>query len=87
VKELLRVENINYQPIEPRLIKLEGEYGFIIATEIDISNIENGVMLFRGNGFGYDDGILTTKNRMEIQFGVEEDQHHLLDDKGNAIDY
>jgi len=82
--------NFNYQKLtEPKLIKLEGELGFIIATEIDISNIENGVMLFRGDGYNYDNlkkTELDSKGLIEIQFSVEEDQYHLLDDEG-GINY
>ena len=82
--------NFKYQKLtESKLIRLEGEYGFIIATEIDISNIENGVMLFRGDGYNYEDlkkAELDSKGLIEIQFSVEEDQYHLLDDEG-GINY
>jgi len=82
--------NFNYHKLtEPKLIKLENELGFIIATEIDISNIENGVMLFRGKGYNYENlkkmGVeLDSKGLIEMQFSVGEDQYHLLDDEGEV---
>jgi hypothetical protein len=45
-----------FQKIEnPQLIELEGENGFIIATEIDLSMISNKVVLFKGKYYNYDD--------------------------------
>ncbi|MBL4951044.1 hypothetical protein JK635_02165 [Neobacillus sp. YIM B02564] len=76
-----------YQKLEnPQLLHLENENGFIIATKIDMSNINNKIVLFRGKYYNYDDGEMTGGNSAEVQYSLSEDVFFQLDKDNNPID-
>lgn len=57
----------------PQLVELEGEYGFIIATDVDVSEIRNGLMFMQGESYNYDDGELTNQGKRKVQYSLNED--------------
>lgn len=76
----------NYQKLEePQLVELDGELGFIIVAEIDISEIKNKIIFMRGESFNYEDGTIEKQRIKEIQYSVNEDSYYELDEKGNVL--
>lgn len=77
----------DFQKLEnPQLLHLENENGFIIATEIDMTNINNKIILFRGTYYNYDDGKATEGNVSQVQYSLSEDTFFKLGENGNPID-
>lgn len=71
---------------EPQLVELEGEMGFIIATEIDISQMKNGLIFMRGQSYNYEDGELEKGKVKVVQYSTNEDAYYELDENGKPID-
>lgn len=72
----------NYQKIEtPQLIELDGENGFIIATSIDLSQIKNKLVLFKGKSFNYDEGEVKGCGIKELQYSLEEEGYYNVGDE------
>lgn len=70
-----------FQNLEnPQLLHLESENGFIIATEIDMSNINNKIILFRGKYYNYDNGDISGGNKAQVQYSLSEDVFFGLDE-------
>lgn len=77
----------DYQKLEtPQLIELDSEYGFIIATEIDISEINNGIIFIKGRSYNYENGEIEKGRIREIQYNSMFDAQYELDEEGNFID-
>ena len=67
----------NYQKLEePQLIELDGENGFIIATLIDMSQMKNKLVLFKGEYFNYDEGEVKGCGIKELQYSLEEEGYY-----------
>lgn len=76
----------DYHKLEPaQLIELDSEYEFIIATEIDISEIRSGIIFMKGQSYYYEHGELVKLNLKEISYSVMQNEYFNLDEKGNVI--
>ncbi|MCT8138623.1 hypothetical protein H1D32_13255 [Anaerobacillus sp. CMMVII] len=76
-----------FQKLEnPQLVELDGEYGFVIVTEIDMSLIKSGVIVMRGKSYNYESGEIIKSNDKEIQYSIHENAYYNLDDNGKVID-
>jgi hypothetical protein len=71
---------------EPQLVELEGEMGFVIVTEIDISEIKNGLIFMKGQSYNYENGELEKHHAKEIQYSTNEDAYYSVDENGEVID-
>lgn len=77
----------DYQKLDnPQLMQLDSEYGFIIATEIDLSLINNGILLLKGRSYDYENGDVIKRNVKEIQYSIMENSRFDLDENGKVID-
>jgi hypothetical protein len=77
----------DYQKLDtPQLMLLDSELGFIIATEIDLSLINNGVILLKGHSYDYENGVVVKGNVKEISYSISENSRYDLDDNGKVID-
>jgi hypothetical protein len=76
-----------YQKLDvPQLVQLDSEFGFIVATEIDLSLINNGVIQLRGRSYDYESGEVIKGNVKEINYSIAENGRYDLDDNGKVID-
>jgi hypothetical protein len=71
---------------EPQLVELEGEMEFVLVTEIDISEMRNGIIIMKGQSYNYENGELEKRHIKEIQYSTTEDGYHDLDENGNMIE-
>ncbi|WP_226035697.1 hypothetical protein [Aquibacillus saliphilus] len=71
---------------EPQLVELESEMGFVIVTEIDMSQMKNGLIFLKGQSFNYEDGEVEKCRDKEIQYSTNEDAYYEIDEQGNTID-
>jgi len=77
----------NFQKLEiPQLVELEKYLEFVIATEIDVSEMINKIILMRGDIFNYEDGEITEEPTVEIQYSLSEDGHFGVDKNGEPLD-
>ncbi|MCY7774924.1 MULTISPECIES: hypothetical protein [Bacillus] len=77
----------DYQKLEtPQLIELAGEYEFIIATKIDISEIRSGIIFMKGQSCNYENGEILEGNIKEVSYSVMQNEYFDLDEKGKVID-
>ncbi|MGN7243270.1 hypothetical protein ACTHQC_07310 [Bacillus paralicheniformis] len=77
----------DYQKLEaPQLIELDGEYGFIIAPKIDISEMRNGIIFMTGQSYNYEDGEVKKGRIIEVECRTMFDARRELDGNGNIID-
>lgn len=77
----------NFQTLkEPQLVELEGEYGFVIVTEIDVSHMKIGLIFMKGQSFNYENGEIENGGEKEIQYSTNEDAYYDFDEQGNIID-
>ncbi len=77
----------DFQKLEtPQLIELEGEIGFIIATEIDVSEMRNSIIFMKGKSYNYEDGEMDPQGIKEVQYSLSEDAYHEVDEHGRIID-
>lgn len=77
----------DYQKLEnPKLVELDSELGFIIATEIDLSLFNNGILLLKGQSYDYENGEVVKGNVKEINYSFMENGHFDLDENGKVID-
>lgn len=77
----------NYTKLnEPQLIELDSELGFVIATHVDFSLIKNGVIIFKGESYDYENGKVQKQHDKEVRFDVIQNCYYNLDDKGKVID-
>lgn len=77
----------DYQKLEnPQLMQLDGEYGFFIATEIDLSLINNGVMLLKGRSYSYESGEVARGFVVEVEYSITGNARYYLDNNGKVID-
>lgn len=70
----------------PQLTLLDSEFGFIVATEIDLSLINNGVILLKGHSYDYENGEVIKGNIKEISYSISENCRYNLDENGKVID-
>ncbi|WP_373896401.1 hypothetical protein [Virgibacillus sp. CBA3643] len=76
-----------YQKLEqPQLVELEGEIGFVIVTEIDISETKNGMIFMRGESYNYEDGTLEKQRTKEIQYSTTEESYFDTNEYGKILD-
>jgi hypothetical protein len=76
-----------YQKLDtPQLVQLDSEFGFVIATEIDLSLINNGIILLRGRSYDYENGEVIKGNVKEVNYSIAENSRFDLDDDGKVID-
>lgn len=76
-----------FQRLEtPQLVELGSETTFVIVTEIDVSEMKNGLIFMRGKAFHYDDGNVGQGGSKEIQYSVTEDAHFEINSAGEIID-
>jgi len=66
---------------QPQLVELQGELGFVIVTEIDVSEMKNSLLFMRGKAYNYENGELTETGIKEIQYSVNEGAYYNVDEK------
>ena len=75
-----------FQTLEnPQLVELDGESGFVIATEVDLSVIKNGWIYMRGQSYNYENGELLKGKVKELQYNIKENAYFDLDEDGKVI--
>ena len=76
-----------FQTLEnPQLVELDGELGFVIATEVDLSLIKNGWIYMRGQSYNYENGELLKGKEKELHYNIMEKAYYDLDKDGKIID-
>lgn len=76
-----------YQKLDaPQLTLMDSEYGFIVATEVDLSLINNGIILLKGRSYDYENGEVIKGDIKEIQYSIMENCRFDLDENGKVID-
>ena len=76
----------DFQMLEnPQLVELDGESGFVIATEVNLSVIKNGWIYMRGQSYNYENGELLKGKVKELHYNIREDAYFDLDKDGKAI--
>lgn len=79
--------SLNYQKLpEHQLVELDGEMGFVIVTEIDLSHMKNGIIFMRGQSYNYESGEVKKGRIKEIEYVVVENVYYDLDENGKIID-
>lgn len=80
--------NREYQKLEyPKLIELQNDLTFIIATEIDVSLVDKGLLFMRGHIYDYENAeVIKRENKVEICHRVNEASYDKIDEFGNLID-
>ena len=78
--------NIFQKLDSPQLVELDGELGFVIATEVDLSLIKNGWIYMRGQSYNYENGELIKRKVKELHYNIIERAYYDLDKDGKVID-
>ena len=70
----------------PQLVELDGESGFVIVREVDLSLMKNGWIYMRGQSYNYENGDLLKGKAKELHYNIMEKAYYDLDKDGKIID-
>ena len=61
---------------EPKIIELDSSMEFLLATEVDLSNVVNGIIYFRGEHYTFESGTVACENeKYELRYSIKQNGH------------
>lgn len=72
---------------EPQIIELDSHLAFVLATEVDYTDLKIGIIFFKGKHYNYEDGDVVFENEyIELQYSISQDGYLSMDETGKYID-
>lgn len=76
----------NYQKLEePQIIEIDSHLCFVVATEIDLTQLKNGLVSFRGKSYEYEDGEVVEGNIMTVNNSLVHEGYLEFDKNGKCL--